>query len=259
MDELISAALSEPDEDLAWDAVAALHWRGSDDVLDRAVQLCQSVCAVERRLGADILGQLGVPERTFPKKCLRILLEMLEAERESQVLPAILIASSHLKDSLAIGPVVRFRRHADSEVRYGVVFALMGHDIPQALQALIELTRDPEAHVRDWATFSLGTQVETDTPELRQALAERLGDDDDDTRCEALVGLARRGDERVLPALHKELSSELVGTLAVEAAALIGRPELHPVLVALESWWDVDKELLDEAIRACSPRPKPMA
>src|SRR4029077_14951716 len=107
------------------------------------------------------------------------------------------------------------------DVRYGVVFALMGHEDRQALETLAELTRDPEAHVRDWATFALGSQAEADTPELREALVSRLADEDDDTRGEALVGLARRGDWRVLTALRRELESGSVGSLAVEAAALI--------------------------------------
>ena len=117
----------------------------------------------------------------------------------------------------------------------------MGHEDVQAIEALIELTRDQEAHVRDWATFALGTQVEVDTPDLRDALMERVADNDDDTRCEALVGLARRGNRRVLPALQSSFSSDSVCSMEVEAAALIGDPLLLKELVALREWWDVDK------------------
>ena len=256
MAELISAILSGPDEDLAWDALGALHWRGTHEVLDWAVRLCQSFCAVERRVGADILGQLGVPDRTFPEPCLRTLLSMLEVEEDHAVLGSILIALSHLGRSEAVGPASQLRHHVDPDVRYGVAFALMGHEDRQALETLAELTRDPEAHVRDWATFALGSQAEMDTPELREALVSRLADEDDDTRCEALIGLARRGDRRVLTALRRELGSGFVGSLAVEAAALIGDPELHPALSALRNWWDIDEGSLEEAIRACSPRPE---
>lgn len=255
VDDLIAFLLGGPDEDPYWDAIVALHWRGTREVLDRAAGLCRSPCAVERRVGADILGQLGVPERAFPEEGLRILLAMLEDEQDPAVLRAILVALSHYRRHEAILPALRFRRHDDPEVRFAVVFALMGHEESQALDALAELTRDPDAHVRDWATFALGTQVEADTPGLREALVERLADPDDDTRAEAIVGLARRGDRRVLPALREELGSDSVGTLAVEAAALIGEPDLYPLLVALRDWWDLDGESLAEAIRACSPCP----
>ena len=233
VDELISVALSEQDEDVFWDTVRALQWRGSQEVLDRASQLCRSFCVVERRTGADIMGQLGVPDRTFPKHCLQVLLGMLESEQDHGVLQSILIALSHLRLSEVIEPVLRFRDHVDPEVRHGVVLALMGHEDVQAIEALIEFTRDPETHVRDWATFALGTQVEVDTPDLRDALMERLADDDDGTRCEALVGLARRGDRRVLTVLQRALSSESVCRGEVEAAALIGDPLLLKELVAL--------------------------
>jgi HEAT repeat protein len=255
VDELINAALCEPDEDLAWEAISALQWRGTREVLDRAIPLCESFCPLERRVGADVLGQLGDPDRSFPDQCLRTLLRMLETEQDPGVLRAVLVALSHLHRSEAIGLASRFRRHPSPDVRHSVVFALMGHVDGQALEVLGELTRDPEVQVRDWATFALGTQVELDTPELREALVERLADEDDDTRAEAMVGLARRGDRRMLPALREELASGSVGSLAVEAAALIGDPQLHPLLVALRGRWHVDVESLEEAIRACS-RPR---
>jgi hypothetical protein len=56
----------------------------------------------------------------------------------------------------------------------------------------------------------------------------------------------------VIPALVQELTSDYVGTLAVEAAATIAAPELLPHLLALKEWWDVDAGLLAQAIQACS-------
>jgi HEAT repeat protein len=259
VDELISAVLSEPEEDSAWDAIFALRWRGSREVFERASGLCRSFCPVERTLGANILGQLGIPDRSFPRPCLGILLGMLEAERDNGVLSSVLIALSHLGDPEAVGPAARFRDHADPDVRHGVVHAMMGHEDPLAVEVLIELTSDPEAHNRDWACFALGTQIELDTPELREALAGRLSDEDDDARCEAIVGLARRGDIRVIPPLRRALVSESIWALEVEAASLISDHRLHPELVALRGWWDVDEELLEEAIRACSPGPESTA
>jgi HEAT repeat protein len=256
VNELISTAMSEPDEEHAyWDAVTALNWRGTREVLDRAFRLCQSASAVERRLGADILGQLGVPDRAYPKECLRILSKMLESEQDYKVTYSIMVALSHHIAPEAIELVLRFLHHADPDVRLGVVLALTGYESHQALDALINLTRDSEAQVRNWATFAIGSQVEVDTPQIRDALLDRVGDADDDTRYEALVGLARRGDRRVLPALHKELACESVSTLAIEAAALIGEPQLITELIALRGRWDGDLDQLEQAIRACSPGP----
>lgn len=51
VDELISVVLTEDDEDVAWIAVAALHWRGSSEVFAAAQHLCESGCSVERKVG----------------------------------------------------------------------------------------------------------------------------------------------------------------------------------------------------------------
>ncbi len=257
VEELISAALKAPDTDETtyWDAIEALHWRGNRDVLDQASPLCHSPCSVERRVGADILGQLGCPDRTFPEECCRILTGLLEIEQETSVVSAALVALSHHRAPDAIGLVSRFLHHADAVVRHAVVLALMGYETANAIEPLRELTRDPDAHVRDWATFALGTQVDVDTPEVRQALVERLTDEDADARGEAFVGLARRRDRRLLLALQAELASDSVGTHSVEAASLIGDPSLYPFLIDLRGWWDKngDTELLHEAIEACRP------
>src|SRR4051794_7766430 len=116
--ELITAILSGPDENVAWDAIGALQWRGTREGLDRAAQLCQSFCTVERSVGAEILGQLGIPVRTLPKACVHILLSMLETERDPIVLRSVLVALSHQCMPEAIVPASRLRNHADPNVRH---------------------------------------------------------------------------------------------------------------------------------------------
>ena len=178
---------------------------------------------------------------------------MLESEQRADVLQAIVVALSHHRRPESLIPVVRFRHHPDPDVRHGVVLVLITNVEPATVAPLIELTRDPVAHVRDWATFGLGSLSELDTPEIRECLMERLSDPDDDTRCEALVGLAQRRDRRVLPALSRELRSEGVYTLAIEAAELIADPQLYPDLIALQERCGADDRQLADAIKACAP------
>jgi HEAT repeat protein len=122
------------------------------------------------------------------------------------------------------------------------------------VDTLIEWSRDPHDEVRDWATFALG--VGSDSSEkVRLALLDRVGDSDFDTMSEALNGLARRKDQRGLEPLVNALRGETVGTLMIVAAGLYGGRELIPPLEELLPWWDIDDELLNEALARCRGEP----
>ncbi|MFO1000938.1 MAG: HEAT repeat domain-containing protein [Planctomycetaceae bacterium] len=252
IDELVGSALSETREESSWQAVSVLHRRGTGEVLEHAKRLSASCSNRERRLGADILGQLGVPDRTFPAECSAILCGMLSVEEDAQVLASILIALSFQNCSDAISLVTRFSEHSDPAVRHAVVLALASAECPDAITSLVRLSRDVDDNVRDWATFALGTLFESDTPQIRDALFDRIADGHDDTRGEALLGLARRKDSRVVDALIAELGSDHVGTLAIEAAEALASPALCQHLLRLRPWWDVDPQLLARAIAVCS-------
>jgi HEAT repeat protein len=141
-------------------------------------------------------------------------------------------------------------------VREGVVFGLLGHRDPQAISALILLSTDQDLDTRNWAMFGLGSQIDTDTPAIRDALASGLNDSDSEVRGEALVGLASRHDQRALEALPQELEKDDVGTLALEAAELLADPALVPHLEKLLATWTPDwneefRKRLLEAVAAC--------
>jgi HEAT repeat protein len=208
-------------------------------------------------LGADILGQLGNPQRAYPDESLAILCRMLESEKDEEVLCAAAVGLGHLNDTRAAAPLARLQDHPSAEVRSSIVHALLTQEEAPAISALIALSADENDHVRDWATFGLGSQIDTDTPEIRETLIRRIADPHDDTRAEALMGLARRRDKRVVEPLRQELSSECVGTLVVEAAREIGDARLYSALVALQEWWDLDEALLEEAIARCAGEPAP--
>ena len=234
---LLRLALDESDEDQAWTAVVALHHRGTREVLEAARQLCQPAQGAHaRRVGADILGQLGVPQRSFPDECLEILLEAWAREQEEDVLHAIAVALGHLKDPRAIAPLSRGATHPSARVRYGVVFGLLTHTADLAVHTLIQLSQDSDELVRDWATFGLGTQIDLDTPAIRDALAARLTDADPTTRIEACKGLLKRQDERLVAAVQRELSAPSDDDTLVEALILaigVADPRLYPAVRAL--------------------------
>jgi methionyl-tRNA formyltransferase len=204
LDELVARAREEWGSDAEWAPyLSALAYRGGADVLDSARALAAEPDPAARALGACVLGQLGLPVRTFPAESAAALERLAASEREPEVLAALAHAFGNLGEPYGLEILLRLRAHPDARVRDGVATALAGRRDPGAVAALMELTADEEPEVRDWATFALGTLVAQDTPELRDALAGRLADEDADTRVEAVHGLAMRGDLRAAePALE---------------------------------------------------------
>ena len=202
--ELVSLALSEQDENAAWDVVGILHFRGTQEVFDAARSLCRSRCAAEQTLGANILGQLGVPVRSFPDESVDILLTLIQPDRDADVLNAVCIALGHIHEPRSAPAICTLASHSSMGVRYAVAYALGGFTDELTIETLISLTRDPEESVRDWAMFALGSQCDVDTPEIRDALFQGTTDRDEVVRGEALVGLARRHDDRAIEPLIRE-------------------------------------------------------
>jgi HEAT repeat protein len=197
--ELFSAATDWTLDDGwgTWPAVSALQRLGTREVLDRALELAASDDPRLRGRAADILGQLGYPNHTFPEECLNAALGLLNSDHDPGVLDCAAVALGHLGDSRGIDALIKCVEHGDAGIRQTVAWALGGLSDPKSIAALMQLMTDEDASVRDWATFGLGQQGKLDTPEIREALYRRLADADEETRFEAMRGLARCGDLRV--------------------------------------------------------------
>jgi HEAT repeat protein len=98
-----------------------------------------------------------------------------------------------------IDALLPFASHPSADVRYAAVHGLMPHETPTFVEAMADLSRDSDRDVRDWATFTLAGQFESDSPSVRSALHERLADLDPRIRGEALVGLMRGRDTSIAP------------------------------------------------------------
>ncbi len=254
--DLFTTAVESSDEDAVHAAVMALHRRGDSATLAAAVELLADPDARRRSVAADVIGQLGVPERTLPDACFDALAARLPLEDHPAVLGDLGIAFGHLRDPRAVALLLPLCDHASTDVRFGVVQGLMGQEDPAAVSTLERLSADPDAEVRRWATFALGSQCEVDTASVRAALWARLEDADAEVRKEALVGLAERGDLDVVPTLAAMLDAEGLDLELVEAAGLLADPGLHPVLTALRAHPDLTpraEEVLDDAIARCDP------
>jgi len=176
--------------------VCALAARGDRETLDALTHLGTDADPELRELAAYVLGQLGTASPALPAEQEAALRAMAAAEADPDVLAAIACGFGHLGAPAGHDWLLAHQGADDARVREAVAFALGGRPDADAVQALIALSADAEPKVRDWATFALGTLADEDSPALRDALADRLDDPDEETRMEAVHGLALRGDAR---------------------------------------------------------------
>jgi len=214
----------------------------------------------ERCIGCDLLGVLCNPdEEGWGHEVATAVVALAESEENDDVYWSMADALHFAADPIGIPILGRLANHPDPDVRFKVASGLPSCQDPEitgqteVTRVLMKLMEDESDVVRDWATFGLGQQLNSDTPEIRDALFSRLNDTHDDTRYEALIGLARRRDSRALPAVIEALRQDTVFRLAIEAATYLGDERLFPLLEPLRSWWDVDSALLESAMNLCNP------
>jgi HEAT repeat protein len=216
--ELFAETLvGEYDDDNPWDAVWALIKIETPEVFETAVEFCNSVEPLKRARGLNILAHFGcytsMKGQSDPHIDERIAIALDHLSDESEmVVESAAWALSHMRGKRAVNGLLTLRHNANANVRHAVAAGLVGEVTPEAVDALIELMQDSDDDVRDWATFSLGQdgidgQI-LDLPKIREALRSRLADTHEDTRKEAIWGLAKRKDPEGLRILLEHLDAD---------------------------------------------------
>jgi HEAT repeat protein len=234
--ELFRKSLAGDDEDEEpWAAVEALRRDGCRETFAIAADWTRSAEPRKRKRAADVLAQLRKPgpppcEWLFRDEAYALIVEMLETETDARVISSGLAAIGHLYNNAAIPVILRYVCHSDRDVRFDAACAL-GHFSNDclAISGLLALTRDESAEVRDWAVFGLGVLGDADSAEIREALFHCLSDENEDVREEAAIGLGKRRDNRLIPALSRMLDApELKVRVAEAASLLLGLPKDPP-------------------------------
>jgi hypothetical protein len=242
------------DDDAAFALINKMVQR-RDRAFELAVWRMRSGDTVERALSVYILGLLCIDRTEGEPDFVIRMLERAKTEREAEVLQAMVVALRQAEDPRAIPLMTKFSTSDDAKFRRNVIQTLgvciARSPTGEGMDVLIKATRDLDDDVRDWATYELGLVVRHDSVRIRDALFERLQDENEDCRRQALAGLARRRDMRALPLLEEQLKSDDVWTLDVQAAAALRSHRLLPLLQALKEWWDLDPDALEVAIEAC--------
>ena len=246
------------DPDVYWELVSALHDRDPEEVwsliaplaLDEDVRLAQLV--------PDVLRLLGREAQPLAPRTLALFEQMLKRTPPAALLACIANACVDFHDPAVVTMLAPHAGHADENVREAVLHAVRRSSHPEAIAALIALSRDAVEEVREWATFALGSQLPlAEGPQLREALAARLTDAHEATRDEAVIGLGLRADARALGPLRAQLERGFVGVALFEAARALGSSQLLAALRASSeksSLTEEERAELVAALAACQPR-----
>ncbi|WP_333660770.1 hypothetical protein [Chishuiella changwenlii] len=232
-DKLLFRLINNKTEKTRWDNIQVLRDRVSQELFSKSVELTKSDNPKIRKIGIDILAQLGETPRPFLNDTLKVYFDLLDVETNPDVLMSLLYSVGHNNDSLSkkqIDKVCSFISNENDWVKEGLVFALLGIDNTNAIKTLIKLSSDKLSHVRDWATFGIGSQIERNNKYIREALWERVNDKHQETKLEAIMGLAKRNDKRVNKIIRDELINQEHGILLLEAVIETQNKEFLPLL-----------------------------
>jgi len=239
-DRLIRRALAHASAGPGSNAVSLLRRRGSGITLGRVEALARSPNAHRRALALEIAAQLQVPghagvdaPRAFALEATQALLVAGLSDANLRVVRSAISGLGQRPLPAALPALLAHLDHPDSGIRFALARALASHAEPEATAALLRLARDRDDDVRDWATFGIGALRDTDDEAIRALLWTNAHDPDRDVRGEAVVGLARRGDPRVIDLLKERLVDGDCRGYELEAVQEMPRPELLEPLQTL--------------------------
>ena len=216
-----------------WDNIAELRKRKTEDIYNKAFKLAKSKNNKNKIIGIDILAQFGFNPRIRQKETINLYFEILECKPNDAILFALFFAISHNNKNLAKKQVIKlteFKNSENKDIRYSLVSALSGIDDLLAIETLIELSKDKFSLIRNWATFGIGTLSDLNNNQIITALWLRTKDKHQETKLEAILGLANRNQVLVKQQIIQELKNGEFGILLFDAVKALNDKDLIPYL-----------------------------
>ncbi len=251
-EKLIFRLINNKTDRTTWENIKVLRSRPSKELFLKCAELTKSNNPKIRKIGIDVLAQLGLPPRPFLNETLEIYFDLIGIETDPEVLMSLLYSIGHNNDELnneQIDKICSFINNDNNWVKEGLVFSLLGIENLNAIETLIKLSSDKLSHVRDWATFGIGTQSYRNNKKIREALWNRVNDKHQDTKLEAIAGLAKRKDSRVNDIIKREIIDGEYGTLLFEAVIETKNKEFLPYLIQNLKSAEKDKSINPEWIK----------
>ncbi|MCS3871018.1 hypothetical protein J3D55_003934 [Chryseobacterium ginsenosidimutans] len=246
-DILIQKAYKAKTETNYWNQITPLRQFVNEEMISECFQLIDSDDVKYKQIGIDILCQLGRKRKGFVKELFEKVFEIFETSTDENLIFTSLFAIGHNNEYLKVKQIKaleKFQNSKSKNIRYALTFSLLGIENEKAIKMLINLAQDRSPRVQDWATFGLGTQIETDNEEIRNILYKNCFSKDDQTKQEALKGLANRNDERAKEIILQELKNGNFGGLLFDTILNIKNGEEYiSYLISIYNKFKDDKSI----------------
>ncbi len=247
---LIGMALQRWDSKYSWDAIFALRFRPEAETVRYCQQLFASKNWRKRALAVNVICQLQYPDhREYAQDASHNLIRAGLDDPQREVVAAAAFATGHRECPNCLGRLIELASAPDCELRYAATFGLGSNQDVQAIPAMLALVKDADDDIRNWAMFGLGSLWDLDTPEIREALWLGYSDSVDEVRGEALAGLAKRRDKRVLELLPSALEADLYGKWNIELVEMLSEPEYQTELQKLTERLTTANEAYQESLQ----------
>lgn len=217
-----------------WNQISKLRGCIDQEMVSNCFKLIDSKDLKYQQIGIDVLSQLGSNRKAFIRKMIDKIFEILEITDNEKLITTGLFALGHNNKYLKIHHLKSLKKFPNSQsadIRYALTFSLLGIEQKTAIDMLLELAKDKSVRIRDWATFGLGTQIETDNEEIRNILYKNALSTNDQIRQEAIKGLANRNDEKINKLIITELQKENFGSLFFDTLLNIKNGEQYLSLI----------------------------
>jgi hypothetical protein len=204
---LVRAALRLRSEDRQRPIVVKVLRHDPATVVPMALQLAGSSLVTERFLGVWLLAEPGYPRQPFRRQRVEMLRQRLEKDAAPRVRARAARSLGRISGADTQRVLLGYQRDPVTEVRQAVAESLRfkSGDI-QAEQALVQLARDCDPQVREWAAFSLGNWWPRLRPRSLKILLGMLEDPDQQVRHEAIWALVRHRRPEAVTCLLSELA-----------------------------------------------------
>jgi len=213
--QLFHRAYLEEDDEKYMEYINELRKRGNSKVFNLAKEYAYSQDPIKRDISASVLSQIAYKSGAFKGEAIYLLSKLLN-DKNSAVLISAIYAFGYRKCLRYAKKLASFVKLDSKEINEALAFSLGGYENEDAVDTLILLMKNRDFDIRNWATFSLAQITEMNNQKICDTLFANLNDEKE-IRGEAILGLARRKDKRVIEAITEDLQSEFYGSWIFEA------------------------------------------